>query len=79
MKSQKTKSKSFKKARYRSYGKVIIINYKVFIHFQVFYNLLYTYGLDQTKNLLNLTKSQHYIKKLVILSLPCCLFIAISH
>ena len=78
MKSQKTKNKSFKKARCCSYGKVIIMNYNVFIHFQVFHNLHYTYGLDQTKNMLNLTKSQHYIKKLVILSLPCCLFIAIS-
>ena len=34
-------------------------NYKVFIHFQVFYILLYTYSLDQAKNVLNVTKSQH--------------------
>ena len=39
-----TKSKSFKKVKCRCNGKVIII------HFQVFYILLYTYRLEQIKN-----------------------------
>ena len=44
-------------------------SYDVFIHFQVLHILLYTYSLDETKNVQNLTKSQHWIKKLVIFSL----------
>ena len=43
-------------------------NYNVFIYFQVFYILLYTYILDQAKNVPNMTKLQQ-IKTLVNLPL----------
>ena len=52
---QARKAKSIKKLD------VVVMksNYNAFIHFQVFYILLYTYSLDQAKNVLYVTKSQH--------------------
>ena len=34
-------------------------NYNVFIHFQVFDILFFTYSLDQAKNVINTKKPQH--------------------
>ena len=61
-----TKNKSFKKLDVVKKWKS---DHNVFIHFQVFYILLYKYSLEQAKNVLNVAKSQHLIKTLVILSL----------
>ena len=46
-----TKSKAFKKARCRCYK-----NNYVFIYYQVFFILVYTYSLDQAKIALNENK-----------------------
>ena len=45
----------FKKTRCPCNGKLILL----FIDFQEFYVLLYTYSLDQAKNVLRVTKSRY--------------------
>ena len=49
---QTRKKKSFKKAKCRCNGKVII-------NFQVLYIFFYTYSLHHAKSVLNVIKSQH--------------------
>ena len=57
-----TKSKAFKKARCRCYKS----NYNVFIYYQVFFILVYTYSLDQDKIVLNdnkhITVNNNYLQ-----------------
>ena len=58
-KKKSTKNKYFLKKARCKLSLLWETNFTVFIDFQEFYILLYTYSLDQTKNVFHVTESWH--------------------